>query len=77
MADDSCTVSEAIMTAEDVEKMGCTQVPGVQQYIMDTISTEKTYMPVMPGRNGYTRCTTRQPMTVPMGLVFILWALSS
>lgn len=52
MASVSCTVRVAMVRAKEVEKMGWTQVPGVQQYIREIIMRENTKIPGRPGSQG-------------------------
>lgn len=52
MASVSRTVSVAMVKANAVEKMGWTQVPGVQQYIREIMTEEKRNTPGRPGRYG-------------------------
>ena len=50
MASVSRTVRVAMVRAKAVEKMGWTQVPGVQQYIKEIITRENRNTPGKPGR---------------------------
>ena len=50
MASVFSTVRVAMVRAKEVEKMGCTQVPGVQQYIRAIIARENKNTPGRPGR---------------------------
>lgn len=52
MASVSRTVRVAMVKANAVEKMGWTQVPGVQQYIREIMTEEKRNTPGRPGRYG-------------------------
>ncbi len=57
--------------------MGCTHVPGVEQYMKNIMRKAKANCMGTVGRKGSTSATTKQPKAVPMGRVTKRCSLSS
>src|SRR5699024_5494815 len=68
---------DARIRAKLVEKMGCTHVPGVEQYMKNIMRKAKANCMGTVGRKGSTSATTKQPKAVPMGRVTKRCSLSS
>ena len=76
MAWPSFTVRVARARAKEVEKMGCTQEPGVQQYIREIMARAKAKTPVRPGTRA-NDIFHHAPNQGSDGAILIRWALSS